>query len=286
MAAWDIVVIGAGAAGMAAATSAAATGAATLLVDRMGCGGELMNLGELHDCAEAEGQPGPEFAAALLDAAMAAGAELAIGEVSALSGPPWVVTVDGEAHEAAAVILATGLHHGVLGVDGEEGFEGQGLSHCAACDGPLYKGQPVVVAGHDRWAQQEARDLVATAGSVTLVTQGAAVPPIAGVTIIAGAVEALEGAAGLDAVQAAGQRIPARAIFVQCNRRAALDFAPALQADEAGRAAVDAALHTSQPGLYAVGDVRAGGEATLAAALADGRAAAAAALRGLGKAAE
>ena len=286
MAQWDVVVIGAGAAGMAAAATAAAGGAACLLVDRMGCGGELMNLGTLHDCAEAEGRPGPDFAAALLEAAMLAGAELGVGEVTALQGPPWRVTLDDDTHEARAVILATGLAHGTLGLANEADFEGQGLSHCAACDGPLYRGKPVVVAGHDRWARQEALELAAICGAVTLVTQGGEVPPLPGVAIIPGAVSALEGEAGLDAVRVGEQRLPAAAIFVQCNRLPALGFAPTMAMDARGRPSTDAVGQTSLAGLYAVGDVRAGTAATLDAALADGRAAAAAVLKALGKASD
>ena len=156
MADWDVVVIGGGAAGLSAAAAAAGADLSCLVVDRMGGGGELMNLGSLH---EMEGAlTGPDLAARLLEEATVAGAELGLGAVTGLTseGVGWRVSTDDEVHSARAVILAVGLAHGRLGVDSEEGFEGQGLSHCAACDGPLYRGQPVVVAGADRWAVAEA----------------------------------------------------------------------------------------------------------------------------------
>lgn len=288
MARWDVVVIGAGAAGLSAATAVAGAGLSCLVIDRVGGGGELMNLGPLHDCPGLpEGTAGPDLAAGLLDAAMAAGAELALGEVAALTGgSPWSVATAEEMHAARAVILACGLAPGRLGVAGEEAFEGRGLSHCAACDGPLYRGQPVVVAGVDRWAVQEAMDLSAIASQVTLVTQGGTVQAPGDVHVIAGEVAGLEGEAGLEAVlvlhEDGTQRLPTRAIFVQSGRVPALGFAPgALSFAEHGRLWVDASLQCSMPLLFAAGDIRAGAIALVREAMADGKRAGLAAARAL-----
>jgi thioredoxin reductase (NADPH) len=279
---WDAVVIGGGAAGLSAAAAAAGAGLSCLLLDRMGGGGELMNLtAPLHGWPEAT--TGPDLAAGLLEAALSAGVELAIEEVTGLAPDTegWRVTTGEGAHAARAVILAVGLGPGRLGVPGEAGFEGQGLSHCAACDGPICRGQDVVVAGHDRWAVQEALDLVPLAGSVTLVTQGAEPVVAPGATVIAGVVTGLEGDAGLEAVLVqpignAALRLPARAIFVQHGRRPALEFAPAdLARDADGPLVTDAALRCGLPGLLAIGEARAGFARTLAAAVEDGRRAAA-----------
>ncbi|MBY0331540.1 MAG: NAD(P)/FAD-dependent oxidoreductase [Acetobacteraceae bacterium] len=289
MADWDVVVVGGGAAGLAAAAACAEAGRRCLLIDRMGGGGELMNLATpLHDLPEET--TGPDLAAALLERALAAGVELAIDEVTALAPADagWRITTAEDGHGAPAVILAVGLAPGRLGVAGEAGFEGQGLSHCAACDGPLYRGGDVVMAGADRWAVQEALDLLPIAATVTLVTQRDTPVAAPGVTVIAGRVTGLEGDAGLDAVlvQAAGGaalRLPARAIFVQDGRRPALGFVPAsLARDAAGRLVTDASLRCGAPGLYAVGEARAGFPSHLAAAAEDGRRVAAA-LPPLGK---
>lgn len=289
MAHWDVLVIGGGAAGLSAAATAASAGHSCVVIDRLGGGGELMNLGALHDCPDLPpGAAGPDLAAGLLEATAAAGAELAVGEVTALAGgSPWTVATDEASHTARVVILACGLALGRLGIAGEEAFEGRGLSHCAACDGPLYRGQPVVVAGSGRWAAQEATDLTAIASRVTLVTQGGPVPSLRGAAVVAGRAVGLEGEAGLEAalVQAEGggtQRLPARAIFVQSGRRPALGFAPgALALDDAGRAEVDASLRCGIPMLFAAGDVRAGAPALVREAMADGKRAGLAAARAL-----
>ncbi len=296
MAAWDVVVLGGGPAGLSAAAAAAGAGLSCLLVDRMGGGGELMNLGPLQDVADTPA--GPDLAAVLLEAAVNAGAELGVAEVTGLAaeGSRWRVSTDDGAHHARAVILAAGLAPGTLGIDSETAFEGRGLSYCAACDGPLHGGQPVLVAGNDRWAVAEARELAAIASEVTLVTQGGAGPAQGECfAVLHGRITALEGASGLDAVRVqpegggADLRLPVRAVFVQTGRRPVLGFAPAsLACDEEGRLVTDPALRCSLPGLFAAGDARAGAARTVAEAMADGRAAARAAgeaLSPLGKAA-
>jgi thioredoxin reductase (NADPH) len=281
---WDIVVIGGGASGLTAAATAAGTGLSTLVIDRMGGSGELMNLGPLRDLEEP--QTGPDLAARLLEEAVTAGAELSVAEVTGLvpEQTGWRIATDDETHHARAVILAIGLAPGTLGLANEQDFEGRGLSHCAACDAPLFQGEPVVVAGADRWAQQEARELAAIASKVTLITQGGAAPTIDTVTIFPGRIVALEGKNGLDSVLVqldrggAQQRIPTQAVFVQTGRSPASGFASAaLARDKDGRVVTDATLQTNLPGLFAAGDASAGSPRTLAAAMADGRRAAASA---------
>ena len=229
MATWDIVVIGGGATGLSAAIAAAGAGRSCLVVDRMGGGGELMNLGSLHGIDTDE--TGPDLFARLLTEATEAGAEMAIAEVVGLRHTPdgWHIATDDEAHFAKAVILATGLTQGTLGLPNEADFEGMGLSHCAACDGPLYVGQPVVVAGAGRWAVQEALELAAAGSHVTLLTQGEPVPALDAIVVIDGRIRALEGSKGLDAIQidVAPHRIPTQVVFLQTGRRPARDLLPA-----------------------------------------------------------
>ncbi len=280
---WDVVVIGAGPAGLAAARGVAERGLSCLCLDRLGPGGALMNLGALRHCPDLPpGATGPDLAAQLIEVATEAGAELGFAEVRALRRGDgcWVVETEEEAHTARAVVLATGLAPGRLGVPGEERFEGRGLSHCAACDGPLYRGQPVVVAGDDEWAWLEAEALAAIASAVTLVHEAPpAAPPPPGVLPVPGRIAALEGEAGLEAVVTGdGRRIPARAVFVQTGRAPALTFAAGLVGcDASGHPLVDGAMRAGPAGLYAVGDLRAGSSRRLASALADGLRAAAAA---------
>ena len=260
----DLIVIGAGPAGLSAAAEAAGAGLKTLILDKLGPGGALMNLGSLHGLPD--GPSGPWLIGTMVDDVTAAGAEIGFGEVTRLSGgDPWTVeTAEGEKYAARAVIVATGLSKGRLGLAGEEAWEGRGLSHCAACDGPLFTGQPVVVVGGEGWAAHEAVELAGLADHVTMVNPGGTdAPHAANLSAMAGRVVALEGSDGLDSVvvEQAGvrQSIPANAVFVYIGQSPAAEFvADSLARDAAGHIVVDAEGNTSKPLIFAVGDVAAG----------------------------
>lgn len=295
---WDVVVIGAGVAGLSAAVTVARGGLRCLCLDRMGPGGLLINLATLSDCPHlAPGSTGPDHVAALTDRALEAGVELGIGEVRALRpGEAWTVETETESFTARAVIIATGLANGRLGIDGELRFEGQGLSHCATCDGPLYAGAEVVVVGSDRWALQEALELAEVAAHVTLVTQDAALdsgePRTAriaaqpNVTVSSARIVGIRGNEGVEAVvlEQAGKRtdLAARAVFPYIGRRPETGFAGGIVAyDEVMRIRVDENLRTGASCLFAAGDVRAGSAQSVSEAEEDGRRAGNAALQAL-----
>src|SRR5580693_288253 len=182
---YDVIVIGAGPAGLVTATEVARTGLKTLCLDKLAPGGQLINLTELHDFEEPWG--GADMAARLTDEAAVAGVEMGFGDVSKISGgEPWTIeTLEGEAHTASVLVVATGLNKGKLGLPNEADFEGRGVSHCASCDGPLFAGLPVVVAGAAGWAGMEARELAGVAGGVTVVDASPAETP-EGIERIAG----------------------------------------------------------------------------------------------------
>jgi thioredoxin reductase (NADPH) len=276
---FDVIVVGAGPAGLTAATGAARAGLSALCLDKLAPGGALINLGELQDV---EGDAdGPQIASQITDQATAAGVELGFGEVVKLSpndpgGGSWTVeTAEGERHTARAVVIATGLNKGTLGLPEESAYDGRGLSHCASCDGPLYAGRPVVVAGTEGWAPREAAELQVVAGDVTVVgSRTVALPD--GVHHLDGRIVALQGDDGLQSivVESGGARktIPASAVFVYVGQSPAAEFVPeTLARDAAGHIVVDEGGRTSAATVFAVGDVRAGARQHLADAIADGQ---------------
>lgn len=262
---FDLIVIGAGPAGLAAAAEAAGAGLKTLILDKLGPGGALINLGSLHGVPD--GASGPALVGLMTDDATAAGAEIGFGEVTRIAnGEPWTVeTAEGETHSGRALVVATGLNKGRLGLPDEEAWEGRGLSHCASCDGPLFTGQPVVVVGDEGdWAAHEAVELAGLAEHVTIVsTDAGATSALPNVSSLPGRVVALEGRDGLESVvvEQAGTRqaIPANAIFVYIGQSPAAEFvADSLARDAMGHIVVDAEGNTSKPLIFAVGDVAAG----------------------------
>ena len=282
-ASFDVIVVGAGPAGLTAATVAARAGLKALCLDKLAPGGALINLAELHGTPghAASHEDGPQIAARLTDEATAAGVDVGFGEVVKLSGPaptqgPWTVeTADGERHTGRAVVIATGLAKGSLGLVNEHQYEGRGLSHCATCDGPLYAGKPVVVAGSAGWAPREAAELQAIAGDVTVVDMAASDLPV-GVHYLLGRIVGLQGDDGLEAVVVetgdVRKTIPASAVFVYVGQSPAAEFVPeTLARDAAGHIVADDGGRTSASTVFAVGDVRAGARHSLADAIADGQ---------------
>lgn len=268
---FDVVIIGAGPAGLAAAAVVAAAGSSCVAIDRMGPGGQLMNLGTLHGMPDLEpGAMGPDLLASLAEKAMDAGAELAVDDVTrVLTGEGFLVEALDETYAATAVVVATGLTPGTTRVPDERRFEGQGLSHCASCDGPLYQALPVVVAGDDLWSLTEAIELAATASTVTLVSAGqieappevlAAWAALSNVEHVHGRIVGLEGATALQSVQvdASGgsRRVPARGLFLYAGRE------PDLSAI--------AEVVPLTPGIFFAGDVRSDRKSNLVEAIADG----------------
>ena len=284
---FDVIVVGAGPAGLTAATGAARAGLKALCLDKLAPGGALINLGQLHDVEKAS--DGPQIASQLTDDATAAGVEIGFGEVVRLSGSgPWTVeTAEGEQHTGRAVVIATGLGKGRLGLLGEDQYEGRGLSHCAACDGPLYAGLPVIVAGAAGWAPYEAEELKAIASEVTVIDTVAAKLPD-GVRRLDGRIVALEGSDGLQSVvvESGGARkiVPTSAVFVYVGQSPAAEFVPdSLARDATGHIVVDEGGRTSAATVFAAGDVRAGARHYLADAIADGQRAAQAVVAALAK---
>jgi len=274
----DVIVIGAGPAGLTAATEAARAGLKVFCLDKLAPGGALINLGELHDFEEKS--TGPDFASRLTDDATVAGVELGFGEVASVTGtgPFEIETADGEKHTGRAIVVATGLNKGKLGLPNEEEYEGRGISHCAHCDGPLVAGQPVIVAGAGGWADQEARELVGVASEITMIDARPG-NPLADVQRLEGRIVGLEGASGLESVtvETAGQRrtIPTSAVFVYVGQSPAAEFLPdSLARDASGHIVVDAEGRTSMSTAFAAGDVRSGARYYLADAIADGQRAA------------
>lgn len=278
----DVVIVGAGPAGLAAGKAVGEAGLTCLVIDRMGPGGQLMNMGIVHDMPGLEpGTTGPDLIGKLLDAAMAAGAEIAVDEVTGIEGEsPFTMTTSEGPIAATAVIVATGLDKGTTGLPDEGDFEGRGVSHCAICDGPLYAGKRVVVVGSDRWAAQEAIDLASIVQHVTLVSDGppgamlasqrTALAGASNVTLTEGRVTKVAGDGALDTVTIGNARIPAAGLFVFSNRRPATGFLAGLLAT-AGTGHIEASAGgaTCIPGVFTCGDV-ANPDDRIATAVADG----------------
>ncbi len=299
----DFAIIGAGIAGLTAAATAARQGLRVRVVERLGAGGQVMTVEHVANLpAYPGGIAGYELGPVLQEAAEAAGAEFMLDAVEALEpggGPEGrhLLRCAGGAIAARAVLIAAGSQRRRLQVPGEEALEGRGVSHCASCDGPLFRGESVCVVGGGDSAVGEAAVLAQHAGQVTLVFPGAAphaqpylretLADLPNVALLPHArLQAILGDAaggGVSGVRLADgkgeeRELPVRGVFVYDGLTPATAFLHGVLAlDASGRIETDDLLCSSIPGIYAAGDIRAGAACQLAAAADEGAAAARAA---------
>ena len=156
---YDIIVVGGGPAGMTAALYALRNGKSALVIEKNGFGGQITNSPKVENFPASISISGNELADKMFSQIMEQGADIEIETVCEIKdngSTKTVLTEEGSAFECKAVILATGVKHRLLGLEGEEELIGEGISFCAVCDGDFYKNQTVCVAGGGNSALQEA----------------------------------------------------------------------------------------------------------------------------------
>jgi thioredoxin reductase (NADPH) len=157
---WDVIIVGAGPAGMAAALYTGRARLKTLLLDRAGMGGgQLMNTELIEDYPAIKSITGGAMADDMIDQIREFGVEVTYGEVigfEARGNRRIVKTEDGTEYVAKTVIITTGGLPRKLDVTGEQEFAGRGVSYCAICDGAFFKNQILAVVGGGDSAVEEA----------------------------------------------------------------------------------------------------------------------------------
>ena len=158
---YDIVIVGAGTAGLSAAIYGVRAGKTVLVLESSTYGGQIINSPEVENYPGIAKTSGFEFATALYEQATNLGAEIDFEEVIRIekNGNDFIVfTEDGEI-PCHSVILATGAKNRPLGVEREEQMVGAGVSYCATCDGAFFRGQKTVVVGGGNTALEDAEFL-------------------------------------------------------------------------------------------------------------------------------
>ncbi|MBD5833843.1 thioredoxin-disulfide reductase [Weissella confusa] len=169
---YDTIILGAGPGGMTAATYASRSNMSVLMIDRGIYGGQMNNTAEIENYPGFPSILGPELAEKMYASSTQFGAEYAFGtvlHVEAQADGSWRVVTDMDEYSANTVIVATGAAYKKLDVPGEEAFAGRGVSYCAVCDGAFFRGQHVIVVGGGDSAVEEATYLAGLADHVTIV---------------------------------------------------------------------------------------------------------------------
>lgn len=155
---YDIIIIGAGPAGLTAALYALRADKSVLVLEKGTFGGQITFSPQIENYPGFNKMSGNEFADRLVDQVISQGAEIEMETVTAVKdngATKTVVTEDGE-YEAKAVVIAVGVKHRQIGLPNENELVGEGVSYCAVCDGAFFKGQTVAVLGGGNSALQEA----------------------------------------------------------------------------------------------------------------------------------
>ena len=168
---YDIIVIGAGPAGLTAALYARRAEKKVLILEKSTFGGQITHSPRVENYPCFKELSGTELADKLVEQVLHQGAEIELDTAVSVSGTLGGFTVKGEFSEykAKTVIIATGSRHRQLRIDRENDFIGEGISYCAVCDGAFYRGKKVAVVGGGNTALQEAVMLSDLCEKVTIV---------------------------------------------------------------------------------------------------------------------
>ena len=165
---FDIIIIGAGTAGMTAGIYAARANKKTLILEGKNYGGQIINTPDIENFPALNHISGIEYATNLYNQVKELGVTYKREEVQNITEDR-VVTTNKNQYQAKAVIIATGTQNRKLGLEGEDNLVGRGISYCATCDGRFYKGKNVAVIGGGNTAIEDAIYLSDLAEKVYLI---------------------------------------------------------------------------------------------------------------------
>ncbi len=297
---YDLVIVGGGAAGLTAGMYASRYGLKTVIVEHMMAANQVINVQKIEDFPGfPQGLSGAELGPLMMEQAMDAGAELVMDEAMGLrlDGNYRVIEATEDSYRAKALVVAAGSRLRKLGIAGEEEFLGRGVSHCATCDGPLFKGEVVGVLGGGDSAADEALTLTEYAQQVVLfhrsnrfrsqkvLQERLLSHPKMDISLNT-VVESILGDETVTGVQVRNvvtnlvNRVNLSGLFIYVGLEPNTEFLRGvLKTDKAGHIPVNLWMETDVPGVYAAGDIRQHSAAQLASAAGDGATAAIAAFR-------
>lgn len=273
---YDLIIIGAGAAGLSAGIYAARSGLKTVVIEEKLAGGTTADAPTVENYPGFSQISGAELAEKMTAHCRKTGVtirELETVTALNLQGEKKTVKTTRAEYEATAVVIATGSHYREIGAKGEKEFRGKGVSYCGVCDGPLFKGKRVLVIGGGNSAAITTLYLSGIAAEVTIVHRREAFRCEAALTkdiqskpnvkIIWNAeVKEIKGekivnkVVLLDNKTEQNLELPVDAVFVQVGEAPNSQIAreASVEVDEKGYIKIDIFQRTNIPGVYAAGD--------------------------------
>jgi len=273
---YDVIIAGAGPAGMTAAVYTSRANMSTLMLERGIPGGQMANTEEIENYPGFGHILGPDLSQKMFEHAQKFGAEYAYGEIKEIrDGDIYKTVICGDKeYRAKSVIVATGAEHRLLGAPGEKELSGRGVSYCAVCDGAFFRGKELVVVGGGDSAVEEAVFLTRFATKVTIVHRrnefraqkilqkrafenekidviwNTVVKEIRGENVVQSVL--------LEDVNTGEQReFPTNGVFIYVGMDPLSSAVKGLGiTNEAGYVLTDEKMHTKVHGIFAAGDVR------------------------------
>jgi thioredoxin reductase (NADPH) len=168
---YDVIIIGAGPAGMTAAVYTSRANLSTLMIERGIPGGQMANTEEVENYPGYDHILGPDLSTKMFDHAKKFGAEYAYGDIKeVIDGEEYkIVKAGSKEYKARAVIISAGAEYKKIGIPGEKELGGRGVSYCAVCDGAFFKEKELLVVGGGDSAVEEGVYLTRFASKVTIV---------------------------------------------------------------------------------------------------------------------
>ena len=267
----DILIIGAGPAGLSAASYSARAGYNTIILDGMGAGGQSMFIDKIENYPGVQEISGYELAERFEKQCDEFGVQLEYANVTAIekNNAGFIAKTDGGEFESKALIVATGASHRHLGVEGEEEYKGRGVSYCATCDGPFFKGKSVIVVGGGDTALTDAIYLSKLCKDVTVIhrrdefrAQKILQDRIKNIenikTIMSNNIKTINGDGNkvTSVTLLDGSELKTDGIFVLVGTIPNSNLVSTLSETKNGYIITNDKMETSCPGLFASGDVR------------------------------
>lgn len=250
---YDLIVLGSGPAGLAAAVAARGRGKTALVIGNRWQDSPLAKAEKIDNYLGLPGRTGRELLEEFQRHAEAAGVEFVTGRaISLMAWGGFTVTVGADMYQGGALIMAPGVVRQTK-FPGEAEYLGRGVSYCATCDGMLYRGKDAVVVGRTPDAPEEAAYLQSIGCRVTYTAPKRPETLKEDIPFIAANRVEIKGKQMVEAVSLDGTDVPCAGVFVLRASLAPTDLLPLLET-EGGYIKVDRAMRTSVEGVFACGD--------------------------------
>ena len=291
---YDIIIIGAGPAGMTAAIYAARANKKVLVLEALSYGGEILNTLKIENYPVEENISGFDFATKLYNQVIKLGVEVKLEKVLSINENKEVKTNE-NTYISKSIIIATGLNNRKLNLSLEEELIGKGISYCATCDGAFFKGKDVAVVGGGNTALEDALYLSDICNKVFLIhrrnefradpiTIDKALNKDNIIVMYDSIITKINGSNYLESIEVNNELLKVDGLFIAIGKIPNLDYLNGLiETNEDGYIKSNELCHTNIDGIFVAGDIREKTLRQLVTATSDGAIAATEAIKYINK---